>query len=137
MLDLIERALALRSSKLFAPLPAEELLPVAELLSEVQLEPGDVLFSQGDSGDSLYVILEGRVRVSRGEKDVAELGPSECFGELAVLDWEPRSASVVAVTRSELLRLDRDDLLDLLGDSPDLVHSLARVLAARLRTKSA
>jgi CRP-like cAMP-binding protein len=136
MLDLVERALALRAAPLFGPLTAEELLPVAELCTEVALAAGARLFAQGELGDSLYVITAGRVRVERDGKSVAELGVGECVGELAALDWEPRSATVHAVEATELIRLERDDLFDLLGDHPEIVRALAGVLVARIRARS-
>lgn len=137
MLDVLDRALALKAAPLFAPLEPEELLPVAELCSEAVVAAGEPLFTEGDLGDSLYVVVSGRVRVERGGRVVAELGPGECVGEMAALDWEPRSATVVAVEETELVRLERDDLLDLLGDHPELVRALAGVLVARIRAKPA
>lgn len=133
MLDALAKALALRQAPLFAEVPADALLPVAQLCAEVELDPDEVLFAAGDAGDSLYVVIRGAVRVERDGETVASLGQGECVGELAVLDWEPRSASIVADGPSLLIRLDRNDLLDLLADRPELVESLAQVLAERLR----
>ena len=106
---------------------------MARLCSELELEDGDTLFEAGELGDSLYVIVSGGVRVVRGETRVAELGPGECVGEMAALDWEPRSASVIATASTLLVRLDRNDLQDLLADYPELVRALAAVLVERLR----
>jgi CRP-like cAMP-binding protein len=108
-------------------------LPVAALCSETELDAGEVLFHEGDIGDALYVIVHGIVVVERDGEVLATFGDGECVGEMAVLDWEPRSATVVASEPTRLIRLDRVDLLDLLGDQPPLVDSLASVLAARLR----
>ncbi len=135
MLDLLERALSLRAAPLFGPLAAEDLLPVAQLCTEVTLEPEATLFSQGEIGDSMYVVVSGTVRVERDGKLLVVLGPGECVGELATLDLEPRSASIVAVETTELIRLERDDLFDLLGDHPELVRALGTVLVERLRAK--
>jgi CRP-like cAMP-binding protein len=137
MLDLVERALALRAAPLFGPLTAEELLPVAELCTEVELAAGALLFSQGELGDSLYVVVSGGVLAVRDGKELARLGAGECVGELAALDWEPRSATVTAVEPTKLIRLERDDLFDLLGDHPELVRALAGVLVARIRARRA
>lgn len=133
MLSGLEKALALRSAPMFAPLGADELLPIAALAGEVVLRPGATLFEAGEPGDALYVVVAGAVEVRRGEQAVATLGPGECVGELAALDWEPRSATVVAREATELVRLDRDDLLDLLADHPAMALKLAGVLVARLR----
>ena len=109
------------------------LLPVARLCSVVDLDADDVLFDEGDLGDALYVIVSGRVKITRDRLPIAELGPGECVGEMAALDWEPRSATVTAREPTSLVRLDRNDLMDLLADYPELVQALAAVLVERLR----
>ena len=133
MLDVLEKALALRSAPLFAGLGAEAILPIANLSREVELEDGEELFSAGEIGDSLYVIVHGAVEVERDGKLLATLAEGECVGEMAVLDWQPRSATVTASESSRLIRLDRNDLLDLIADHPALTISLAEVLVERLR----
>jgi CRP/FNR family transcriptional regulator, cyclic AMP receptor protein len=133
MLDVLDRAIALHQAPLFAALSPDELLPLAELCADVDLDAGERLFAEGEPGDSLYVVALGRVAVEQGGQRVAELGVGECVGELAALDWEPRSATVVALEPCELVRLERDDLLDQLGDHPEILQALAVVLTARLR----
>jgi CRP-like cAMP-binding protein len=137
MLDALERALALRAAPLLASLEPAALVPLAELCADVTLAPGEVLLAEGELGDSLYVIVRGQVAVEQGGRRVAELGAGECVGELAALDWEPRSATVRALAPAELVRLERDDLMDQLGDHPELVRALAEVLAARIRARQA
>jgi len=133
VLDILEKALALRSAHLFGNLPAEALLPIANLCSELDVECGDALMQAGEVGDSLYIVVRGSVRVERDGSTLAVLGAGECVGEMAALDWEPRSASVTAEESTRLVRLDRNDLLDLLADHPQLVSALAQVLVERLR----
>jgi CRP-like cAMP-binding protein len=130
----LEKALALRSAPLFASLSADALMPVATVCDEVTLAPEETLFEAGEVGDALYVVLSGAVAVVRDGEEVARLGAGQCVGEMAALDWEPRSATVVAVEASHLVRLERADLLDLLTDHPELVRSLALVLAERIRS---
>jgi CRP-like cAMP-binding protein len=133
MLDVLERALALGAAPLFAGLPPAALVPLAELCADVDLQPGDVLCREGELGDSLFVIVRGRVAVEQHGRAVAQLGAGECVGELAALDWEPRSATVTALEPTELVRLERDDLMDQLGDHPELARALAVVLTGRIR----
>jgi CRP-like cAMP-binding protein len=92
-----------------------------------------MLFESGEVGDALYVIVAGEVDVVRGGAVIARLGAGECVGEMAALDWEPRSATVRAGAPTRLVRLERNDLMDLLTDYPELVRSLARVLVERIR----
>lgn len=133
MFDSVEKALALRSAPLFATLAIDVLLPVANMCTELELEPGQVLFEQGEIGDALYVVIRGSVVVELNGEVIATLGAGESVGEMAALDWEPRSASVIAEQATALIRLDRNDLMDLLGDHPELVGRLATVLVDRLR----
>ncbi len=133
MLDILEKVLALRSAPLFGKLPADALLPIANLCSELEVESGDALIQAGEVGDSLYIVVRGSVRVERDGVSLAVLGAGECVGEMAALDWEPRSASVTVEEAGSLIRLDRNDLLDLLADHPLLVSGLAEVLVGRLR----
>jgi CRP-like cAMP-binding protein len=129
----LDRALALRATPLFAALTAHELMPVASVATEHALAADEALFHAGELGDAMYVIVEGEVRVLAGPEVVARLGPGECVGEMAALDWEPRSATVVATGATRLIRLGRNELMDLLRDHPAIVRALARLLAARIR----
>jgi CRP-like cAMP-binding protein len=79
------------------------------------------------------VVVRGAVRVLTDRGQVARLRAGECVGEMAALDWEPRSATVIADEPSLLIRLDRNDLMDLLSDHPELINSLAHVLVERIR----
>ena len=93
ILDALARAVELRKAPLFSSLGADALLPVANLSSEVELDEDEQLFAAGEPGDSLYVVVRGAVRVEQSGETIATLGPGECVGEMAALDWEPRSAA--------------------------------------------
>jgi CRP-like cAMP-binding protein len=136
VLGSLDKAIALRAAPLFASMHADELLPVATLCADVTLDGGDVLFEQGDLGDAMYVVIRGKVLIERDGEVIAELGPGETVGEMAVIDWEPRSASVIAHEPTQLIRLDRHDLLDLLVQSPTLATRMTAVLIDRVRTMS-
>lgn len=134
MLTTLEKALALRETPLFEELEADALLPLATLCTEVDLDSGDVLFEQGEWGDAMYIVVRGAVEVDRDGERIATLGIGECVGEMAAIDWEPRSATICAREPTVLIAVDRHDLLDLLGDHDGLADTLARVLVSRLRT---
>jgi CRP-like cAMP-binding protein len=129
----LEKALALRAAPLFASLSADALLPVAALCHQVDLVADDVLFEAGEVGDSLFVVVTGSVLVKRGNELVARLGVGETVGEMGALDLEPRSASVVAAEPTRLVRLERNDLMDLLTDYPEIMRSMATMLVERIR----
>jgi len=133
----LEKALALRAAPLFASLSADALLPVASLCQQVDLVAGQALFEAGEVGDSMFVVASGCVLVKRGTELLARLGVGEVVGEMGALDLEPRSATVIASEPSRLIRLERNDLMDLLTDYPELMRGLAIMLVDRIRGMAA
>ncbi len=104
----------LRSMDLFAELPDDELARIARLLKERKISENEEIFAQGETGDGMYVILQGRVRIATTdnfgrERVLAFYGPGEFFGDMAVLTGEPRSATASASTNLRLLQLRKDD----------------------------
>jgi CRP/FNR family cyclic AMP-dependent transcriptional regulator len=102
------------------------------------LARGHVVFSEGDAGDRLFVVLDGKVKISRAAADgrenvLAILGAAEMFGELSLFDPGPRTASATTVTQSTLASLDHDDLRPLLIERPAVAVQLLKALAQRLR----
>ena len=123
----------LARAPVFSTLSPELLEPILASGEERTFEAGETIVRQGDPGDDLYVILEGRVRVERGGRAVESLGEGEFFGEVAVLDGRPRSADVVAETATRTLRLSREVVRDALASEPRAAWAMLQVLAARLR----
>ena len=105
MLLTIEKVIILKSAGIFSDISERGLVEVASVVEEVRVEPGQTIFEKGDSGNALFIVVEGKVRVHDGEKTIALLGAGEVFGELAALDPEPRMASVTAAEPSLLLRM--------------------------------
>lgn len=129
---------ALARVDLFAELPASELAALAACLRRRRFARGEVVFLQGDPGTTLYVIESGRVKIVRTSPEGKEaqlnlLGPGDFFGDLALLDGEPRSADAVTVEPSQLLLLQRDDFLRFLEGHPSVAQKLLAVLSRRLR----
>ncbi len=133
MLTVVERVLRLRRIGLLAGLPSEELVSIAHIAEERRFAAGDVVFRQGGAGDALYLVVVGKVRVHRGDRELSTLGPGECFGELAVLDRAPRSATVSALEELTVLTIAAAQFADLLRERPELSIEIVRVLATRLR----
>src|SRR5690348_7755280 len=109
----------LRSMDLFSELADSELNKVARVLKELKVSENEVIFEQGESGDALYIVLSGRVRIATTdsfgrERVLAFYGPGEFFGDMAVLTGEPRSATASASTDLRLLELRKEDF-DLLA----------------------
>jgi CRP-like cAMP-binding protein/ATP/ADP translocase/HEAT repeat protein len=129
----IEKVILLKGVEMFSHTSEEILAEVATILEEVDLQAGEVIFDKGDVGESMYIIVDGRVRIFDGDKTINYLDEKEIFGELALLDPEPRSASVEAVEETRLFRLDRDTFFELMADNIGVVSGVMRVLCQRLR----
>lgn len=128
----------LRHVPLFASLPDPELQAFAPLMRERRVPKGGVILMQGDPGDALYLIGAGQVKVVLIGEDGREvilsvLGPGSFFGDMSLLDDEPRSAHVFAMEDSLLLQLRREDFQARLRSSPDVAIGLLRELSRRLR----
>jgi hypothetical protein len=129
----IEKIIHLKAVQMFSRASEEILADIAAVLEEMEVGPGDVVFRKGDVGDSLYIVVEGRVRVFDADRTITELGEREIFGELALLDPEPRFASVEAIAPTRLLRLDREAFTELMEDNIEIVRGVLSVLCDRLR----
>ncbi|HEX9123195.1 MAG TPA: cyclic nucleotide-binding domain-containing protein, partial [Actinomycetota bacterium] len=120
---------------LFAGLSKRHLRHVADLAEEVRFRDGTVMVRAGTPGRALYVIAEGRARVARGVvpigRAIARLGPGDFFGEIALLDGGPRSASVVADGPVVAIRLMRGAFLKLMRSEPAIAMAVVQTLAQR------
>lgn len=123
----------LKKARLFADADENSLLGVAAQLVELRAVTGEALFAEGDGGDSMYIIVSGSVRIHKGLHILNDLGPADAFGEMALLEPEPRSASAVLLEPTHLLRLDRDIFLELLNADPAISRGIIRVLSRFLR----
>jgi CRP/FNR family transcriptional regulator, cyclic AMP receptor protein len=134
LLSTVEKVLFLKSIDLFSQIPGEDLAQVALIATEETREQGEEIFAEGEAGDALYLVLDGRVRVHRQEKVIAELGERECFGEMAILDAAPRSATVTALDDSRLLKISREDFQEIMSEKPEIAIGIIKVLSGRLRS---
>ncbi len=133
MLSTVEKVLFLKSIDLFSQIPGEDLTQVAMVSVEEAHEPGDEIFSEGEAGDALYLVLDGKVRVHKQDRVLAELGERECFGEMALLDAAPRSATVTALGDTNLLKISREDFQEIMSEKPEIAVGIIKVLTRRLR----
>jgi uncharacterized membrane protein len=123
---------------LFQRLTPEELEQLAAEVDQVKFEPDETIFNEQDKGDALYVVETGSVRIWVLDEDVEpvtlkELGPSEFFGELAVLDRGPRSTNATAIGETTLHRLSSDDFQAFLMKHPDVAIDVICEIGARMR----
>jgi CRP/FNR family transcriptional regulator, cyclic AMP receptor protein len=131
----------LERNSLFRGLSAASLDRIAALSSKRTFESESVLFMRGDPGDALFGVVSGRVRVSTQTPNGKEvilnvMKPGDVFGEIALLDGQPRTASATAVTSTQLIVIQRADFLNLLKREPQLAVHLIELLCGRVRWTS-
>lgn len=136
MLSTLERVLILKHAAIFGSIPDNVLAAVAATVEEVELEAGDQLFAKGDLGKEMYIIVSGCVRIHDGAQTLTVLGAYDVFGEMALLDAEPRSASATAAEETSLLRLRQDVFFELMADHAAIARGVILVLSQRLRARS-
>jgi CRP-like cAMP-binding protein len=111
---------------------------LAKELEYFEVRKGDVVFTEGEPGDSLYIVISGKIKVGRRAADgrqnlIAVMGPSDMVGELSLFDPGPRTATATAITDSRVARLRKSALRPWLTNRPEIAEQLLRVLARRLR----
>jgi CRP/FNR family cyclic AMP-dependent transcriptional regulator len=140
--QLSEREAQLARVPFFDGLTREALALIAKATTEESHATGTKIFQYGDAGDKLFILLDGKVRISRelagmGEEALAVLGPGEVFGEMSLIDEAPRSADARVHERCRLLVITKEEFDDLLFLHKDLAYEVlwncVRILSARLR----
>ena len=128
----------LRRAPLFEGLDEESARALRRQMTEVKLSRGEHLFLEGDQGDRLYVVLDGKIKLTRAATDGREslwsvLGPGEMFGELSLFDPRPRTSTASAVTEATVAALGDEALRPWLMERPEVSMHMLRALARRLR----
>ena len=133
MLTTVEKLIALKSVDFFDRTSDQVLAELATILIEVNVPAGSAVFARDDMGDSMYIIVDGRVRVHDGDQEIATLGEGNFFGEMALLDTVARSASVTAIEETRLLQIDQEPFYVLLEDHSEVGRRIMQLLTGRLR----
>lgn len=137
MLLTIEKVAVLKTIDIFAGTPDYVLASVARIVEELSLLPGESFIDEGDLGDSMYLVVEGNVRVHSGDRTIITLGAGKAVGELAVLDPEPRAASVTAIDDAFVFRIAKDAFDEAMADRPEIAQGVIRALCRRIREQGA
>jgi CRP-like cAMP-binding protein len=123
---------ALRSAPLFEDLSRKELSQLARVSEDLEVDPGTVLCKEGEIGHEFFVIVDGKVKVSRKGRRIATRDGGDFVGEIALLEEIPRTATVTAETPVRLFVLTRKDFRHLLDETPSVERKVLRALARRL-----
>jgi len=133
----MNRVLFLKDIPLFQYLVLDDLLIIDDTLAQKEFLAGETIFTEGSLGTEFCILQRGTVlirkKVAEGERELARLGPGECFGEMALFDDAPRSATALAATDCTLLTLERSRFSSLLTQRPEMALVICRVLSLRLR----
>ena len=134
MLTTVEKVLLLQDVDIFEHTSTEDLSHVAAIAEEIEFQTGDVIYKEDEIPDSMYVVIEGKVRLTRGGKEVTVAKNMDAFGTWALFDDEPRVATATALEPSQILRLDKEEFIDLLADHVGITQSIMKTLTKKLRT---
>ena len=129
----INKMAVLERLPLFAGLSGKELERIGRLVEEIEVPAGRQLASTGDAGRELFIIVDGRAVVTTARGRVIRLRPGDFFGEMSLIDGEPRSADVTAATPMRLLAIGYREFWQMLDESLPIVRKIMRALCQRLR----
>ncbi|WP_239619273.1 Npt1/Npt2 family nucleotide transporter [Cohnella mopanensis] len=130
---IVRRMLTLQRIGLFAHCSQTDFLHLAHMVKESVYEAGEPICRIGEDGDTLFGIIEGQVQVHKGSESLASLGVGQSFGEMAIIDGEPRSADCKAVTRTVLIQLSREQVIAFCFQRIEVLKGIIRVLAERFQ----
>jgi CRP/FNR family cyclic AMP-dependent transcriptional regulator len=128
-----EKRALLETVPLFRDCSSEALDRLAQVSNEFEFAAGVPIAQQGQVGNGLYIVVSGGARIVAGSGELARIGPGDVFGEMSVIDQQPRTASAIADGDTVCLALASWDLLAVLEQDPHLAINLLKVLAGRLR----
>ena len=132
-LTVVEKVIFLQNVDVFGGVSTEQLSYVAAIAETVSFLEGDDIYVANDVTDALYVVIDGRVRLHRDGEEIMTAGPKEAFGTWALLDDEPRVATATVIEDARLLRVDRDDFMELLTDHSEITQGLFKTVVGRMR----
>ena len=133
MLTAVERVLILKGADLLNDVGPRHLLELANVAREVEIFKGDTIYKEDDPADALYMVVEGRVRLSTGERTMSEVGPGEAFGTWSLVDDSARGHRAECTDDGLTLALHRDEFYDVAAGDLTLLQEVVRALAKRLR----
>jgi len=133
MLTILEKIIVLQEVEFFAHLSTNDLALIAAIAEEVDYPAGYEIFNQNGIPDSMYLILNGKVKLHQGDSVVMRASVKDAFGTWALLDDEPRVVTATAEDNCRLIRIDKDDFIDLLADNVSVSQGIMKMLVKRVR----
>ena len=137
MYSTLEKAMILKSVDLFASIPSQELIRVAQIAEEEEYQTDTSLCKEGDFGDCMYIIANGKVKVHKGDHTLVELEKGAFVGDMALLDQEPRSADLTTISDTTLLKISQDAFYELMSSNFEIMNGILKIISSRLRESQA
>lgn len=129
----IEKVIHLQRIEMFADIPSEQLAHLAAITREMRVSKGDVLFSEGDASDALFILIDGDIKVTREGNMTRKIDKDEAFGIWGFYDRKHRLFTVEALEDSYLLKIESEDFFDLIEDRVHLSRGLIKYLVSKIR----
>ena len=133
MYSILEKTIILKSVELFKNIPGDVLTRIAQISEEIHNVEEKLMFSEGDYGDSMFIVVDGNVRIHKGEHHIVTLGKSTVLGEMSLLDQETRSADATAEAETTLLKIEQDGFYELMAGNSEIMQQIIKMLSGRLR----
>jgi CRP-like cAMP-binding protein len=133
MLTTVEKVIFLQGIDIFSYTSTEDLALIGAITEEIQFPQKALIYKEGATSDSMYLVLEGKVLLERDGKEVMTVEEKGVFGTWALFDDEPRVVSAKALEDSRLLRIDKEDFYDLLADNVQITQGILKMITRRLR----
>ncbi|MBI3665899.1 MAG: cyclic nucleotide-binding domain-containing protein [Acidobacteria bacterium] len=134
-LSTLDKAIRLQKVELFSNVETDVLALAASIAAQIHFPAGTVLFKENGSSDALYVLLEGKVQLTRGNREISTMGPGETLGKWALFDDQPSMATATCAEDTWLLKIEREDFFDLLADHAEMTQKMFTALVKRMRTE--
>ncbi len=134
MLSIIEKVLLLQEVEILKSVSTEHLSQIAIITHEVEYQEGHTIYYEGEIATTMYVVINGEVRIYKGDQEVLVAKPKSAFGVWALFDEEERVVSATCLTDSRLLCLEKNDFHELLADHSEISRSVLMAMSKRLRS---
>lgn len=133
MLVAVEKVIFLQDVDIFRLISTEDLARVAAITEEIECKAGHALFKINDLSDSMYMVIEGKVKLDRNSEIVMVASHKDVFGTWALFDDEARVVNATVIEQSTLLKIDKEDFIDLLADNVRITRSVLKAMVVKLR----
>ena len=133
MFTILEKTILLKTVDLFQDIPGDLLSQISQISKAKNYENGEIIFKEGDAGDSMFIVIDGEISIKKGDKLLAKLERGASLGEMALLDHETRSADAMAEKDSVLLKINQDVFYELMESNADIMKQIIKLLTSRIR----